>query len=66
MDSVWQAGSQKDNCRLYIKNLMSGHSEPTFDLHGMMDHFLIYNRALSATEILNLYRSPFCMFEVDL
>ena len=33
---------------------------------GLLDNVQIYNRALSATEILNLYRSPFCMFEVDL
>ena len=34
--------------------------------NGQIDHVMIYNRALSATEILNLYRNPFCMFEVDL
>ena len=35
-------------------------------LAGTFDNISFYNRALSASEILNLYRSPFCMFEVDL
>ena len=37
-----------------------------FSFEGDIDSCMLYNRALSATEILNLYRSPFCMFEVDL
>jgi len=28
---------------------------------GLIDHFMIYNRALSASEIALLYREPFCM-----
>ena len=32
----------------------------------IVDNALFYNRALSASEIAYLYRSPFCMFEVDL
>jgi len=30
---------------------------------GQIDHEMIYNRALSASEIALLYREPFCMFE---
>ncbi len=30
---------------------------------GEIDHVIIYNRALSASEIALLYREPFCMFE---
>jgi len=36
------------------------------DFHGQIDHVLIYSRALSASEIAQLYREPFCMFEGDL
>lgn len=36
------------------------------DWIGSIDNVSIYNRALSLAEILHLYRSPFCMFEVDL
>ena len=32
---------------------------------GMIDHVLIYNRALTAGEIQKLYREPFCMYEED-
>ena len=35
-------------------------------LNGQIGYSFVYNRALSPIEILNLYRSPFCMFEVDL
>ena len=31
-------------------------------LDGQIDHVMIYNRALSASEIALLYRKPFCMF----
>lgn len=32
---------------------------------GQIDNVMIYNRALSASEISLLYREPFCMFERD-
>jgi len=32
---------------------------------GQNDHVMIFNRALSASEIAQLYREPFCMFERD-
>jgi len=34
-------------------------------LDGKIDHVMIYNRALSVSEIALLYREPFCMFERD-
>jgi len=34
-------------------------------LDGKIDHVMIFNRALSASEIQQLYREPFCMFERD-
>jgi hypothetical protein len=34
-------------------------------LVGSVDHFVLFNRALSATEIIHLYREPFCMFDVS-
>ena len=37
-----------------------------YAFNGSIDDVMIYNRALTPAEILNLYRSPFCMFEVDL
>jgi len=33
---------------------------------GLIDHVLIYDRALSSKEVWKLYRKPSCMFEVDL
>jgi len=30
---------------------------------GIIDHLMIWNRALTAAEIAHLYREPFCMFE---
>jgi hypothetical protein len=37
-----------------------------YDLQGAIDHQLIYNRALTAQEIQQLYIEPFCMFTEDL
>jgi len=34
-----------------------------FGFNGLIDTLLIYNRALSAAEIAQLYQKPFCMFE---
>ena len=34
-------------------------------LIGSVDHFAVFNRALSAAEIACLYREPFCMFDVS-
>ena len=33
------------------------------DFEGSIDHVLLYNRALSASEIALLYQEPFCMFK---
>ena len=35
-------------------------------LNGQIDHVMIWDRALSAGEVSQLYAEPFCMFEVDL
>jgi len=45
-----------------------GMAGETYDLHywdGDIEWVMIYNRALSASEIALLYREPFCMFERD-
>lgn len=39
---------------------------PTGYTSGKISHVMIWNRALSAGEIFQLYRDPFSMFEVDL
>ena len=44
-------------------NLEIGDSETNNNFPGLIDHVLIYNRALSAAEIAHLYCDPFCMFE---
>ena len=44
----------------------TSHNPTLYGFDGLIDHVFFYHRALSASEILNLYRSPFCMFEVDL
>jgi len=44
-------------------------AENTFgqnDFGGLIDNVKVYNRALSVSEIAQLYREPFCMFERDL
>ncbi len=41
---------------LYISNY-------TFTLNGLVDNVMIWNRALSASEVALLYRKPFCVFE---
>ena len=38
----------------------------TSSFNGLIDNVQIYNRALTATEVLSLYRDPFQMFWVDL
>jgi len=46
-------------------SILFGISKGYYDrvLKGYIDHGLVYNRALSASEIAQLYREPFCMFE---
>ena len=39
------------------------HTYVAYDFNGIIDNTSIYNRALSAAEIQQLYREPFCMFE---
>jgi len=36
------------------------------DFNGQIDNVMIFNRALSANEIQQLYREPFCMFQREL
>jgi len=38
---------------------------PSYATIGQIDHVMIYSEALSASEIAQLYREPFCMFEED-
>ena len=56
--------SDVDTKALYIWARSLGTPDRFFN--GQIDNVMIYNRALSASEILHLYRNPFCMFEVDL
>lgn len=37
----------------------------TYNLEGLIDHVLLYNRALTAPEIAQLYINPFIMFDRD-
>jgi len=39
------------------------YNTTTYPFNGQIDHVLIYNRALSASEIAELYSKPFCMFK---
>jgi len=39
-----------------------GEGHNTILYNGVFDHFIHYNRALSASEVALLYREPFCMF----
>jgi len=38
-------------------------SNSTYALNGLIDNVMIWNRALSASEIALLYRKPFCVFD---
>ena len=40
-----------------------GQGQGPIYFNGLIDHAMIFNRALSASEIALLYREPFCMFE---
>jgi len=42
-----------------------GSSPSSFEFYGMIDNLMIFDIALTATEIIELYRNPFCMFERD-
>ena len=44
-----------------------GYAHASYCFNGIMDNVSIYkNRALTTSEIAQLYREPFCMFEGDL
>lgn len=36
-----------------------------YNLRGLIDHVMIYERALTASEMAQLYQKPFCMFKKD-
>ena len=44
-------------------NLLISSSAENCSWDGLIDHVYIYNRALSSSEIPQLYREQFCMFE---
>jgi len=48
-------------CNIYIGSYRTN----LYFFTGLLDLPIIYNRALSASEIALLYREPFCMFERD-
>ena len=70
INGVYQVSDTEANATSYAHTQLSffqgNDSHSSQELNGSISHSLVYNRALSATEMLNLYRSPFCMFEVDL
>jgi len=45
-----------------IERLAGGYA---YDFGGQIDHAMIFSRALSASEITQLYREPFCTFDRD-
>jgi len=54
--------NQLDNAKtVEIGCYADGSASSQFD--GDIDHALIYNRALSQSEITQLYQNPFCMFD---
>ena len=57
-----QIGNATGDNTLTITNAQIGTSEDDYDFNGLIDHVMIYNRALSASEIALLYREPFCGF----
>ena len=63
-DGGWSGSSEG---ALYdASNAELGRNYEDIQMYGFMDHAMIWNRTFSASEIFYLYRSPFCMFEVDL
>jgi len=42
---------------------VTADSTPGLSYFGKIDHVMIYNRALSASEIAELYRNPFCFIQ---
>ena len=59
--------SLANNHHFSAKQLNIGSREDGTEraLDGQIDHVLIYDRVLSASEIALLYREPFCMFKRD-
>ena len=47
----------------YINAFGRAYSTGAYNFYGIIDHVMIFNRALTASEIARLYRQPFCMFE---
>jgi len=43
-------------------DIVLGYYSLNRNLNGMLDFPIIYNRALSSQEVLQLYKEPFCMF----
>ena len=54
-----------DHTNININRIGNGYNSDAFVFDGQIGFVSIYNRALSASEIAQLYREPFCMFEGD-
>jgi hypothetical protein len=64
VDKTDTAGSHIDPGTASGKSLICGAYESTYsNIDGKFDHLMCYNRALSATEVQQLYMAPFRMFE---
>lgn len=45
-------------------HIIGGEAPPTY-FNGILEYVYLYDRALTASEILQLYHNPFCIFEQD-
>lgn len=58
-------GAQNDGTTLEVTDFGNAYPTESYFYEGLFDHAMIYNYALSASEITKLYIDPFAMFEQD-
>lgn len=60
-DAVYLSNKTPAATSLKIDSLFAGHSTRSFDFKGKLDHFIVFNKELTAGEIKQLYIDSFCM-----
>jgi len=65
-DHLWFNDIASTNKETILGGLRGNEGDPVITFFaGQIDHAMIYNHALSASEVTELYMNPFCMFADD-
>ena len=62
---ISESGDERWNNTANVAAQIGADGSGTTNWNGSIDNVMIFNRALTASEIVQLYREPFCMFQQE-